>query len=129
MKAKTYTTFESLPDMALIQVRPLVNFKVLPYSATTIWRKCRKGEFPAPIKMSSGTTAWREKVANHVLIKTFCLFDFIFVLISIIIILTRVKNTKKKITNRLFIYIMPDILLLFFFLLFLQFMKKRININ
>ena len=59
MKAKTYTTFESLPDMALIQVRPLVNFKVLPYSATTIWRKCRSGEFPAPIKMSSGITAWK----------------------------------------------------------------------
>ena len=53
------STFDDLPDLALIQVRPLVNFKVLPYSATTIWRKCRKGEFPAPIKMSSGITAWR----------------------------------------------------------------------
>ena len=56
---KAITTFNDLPDMAMIQVRPLVNFKVLPYSATTIWRKCRKGEFPAPIKMSSGITAWR----------------------------------------------------------------------
>ena len=45
--------------MAMIQVRPLINFKVLPYSATTIWRKCRTGEFPAPIKMSSGITAWK----------------------------------------------------------------------
>ena len=43
----------------MIQVRPLINFKVLPYSATTIWRKCRKGEFPAPIKMSAGITAWK----------------------------------------------------------------------
>jgi predicted DNA-binding transcriptional regulator AlpA len=31
----------------------------LPFSATTIWRKCRTGEFPAPIKMSSGITAWK----------------------------------------------------------------------
>ena len=56
---KAITTFNDLPDMAMIQVRRLVNYKVLPYSATTIWRKCRNGEFPAPIKMSSGVTAWR----------------------------------------------------------------------
>ena len=56
---KSITTFNDLPDMAMIQVRPLINFKVLPYSATTIWRKCRTGEFPAPIKMSSGITAWK----------------------------------------------------------------------
>ena len=59
MKAKTHTTFESLPDMALIQIRLLVYYGVVPYSATTIWRKCRSGEFPAPIKISSGITAWR----------------------------------------------------------------------
>jgi predicted DNA-binding transcriptional regulator AlpA len=56
---KPSVTFNDLPDMAMIQVRPLINFKVLPYSATTIWRKCRSGEFPAPIKMSSGITAWK----------------------------------------------------------------------
>lgn len=59
MKAKTHTTFESLPDTALIQIRLLVYYGVVPYSATTIWRKCRNGEFPAPIKISSGITAWR----------------------------------------------------------------------
>ena len=56
---KPSITFNDLPDMAMIQVRSLVNYKVLPYSATTIWRKCRNGEFPTPIKMSSGITAWR----------------------------------------------------------------------
>ena len=56
---KPSVTFNDLPDMAMIQVRPLINFKVLPYSATTIWRKCRSGEFPPPIKMSSGITAWK----------------------------------------------------------------------
>lgn len=56
---KPSTAFNDLPDIAMIQVGPLINFNVLPYSATTIWRKCRTGEFPAPIKMSSGITAWK----------------------------------------------------------------------
>jgi predicted DNA-binding transcriptional regulator AlpA len=73
MKIPAHTTFDALPDVALIQLRPLMNFKVVPYSATTIWRKCRSGEFPSPIKVSTGITAWRvgdiraylEKVANR----------------------------------------------------------------
>lgn len=56
---KPSIAFNDLPDIAMIQVGPLINFNVLPYSATTIWRKCRTGEFPAPIKMSSGITAWK----------------------------------------------------------------------
>ena len=59
MKALPHTTFDALPDVALIQIRPLIHYKVLPYSATTIWRKCKQGEFPKPIKVSSGITAWR----------------------------------------------------------------------
>jgi len=59
MKALANTTFDDLPDVALIQLRPLINFKVVPYSATTIWRKCRNGEFPSTIKVSAGITAWR----------------------------------------------------------------------
>jgi prophage regulatory protein len=51
--------FDELPDIAMIQIRPLLKCKVLPYSATTIWRKCRSGEFPSPIKVSAGITAWR----------------------------------------------------------------------
>jgi predicted DNA-binding transcriptional regulator AlpA len=31
----------------------------VPWSATTLWRKCRAGEFPAPYKLSAGVTAWR----------------------------------------------------------------------
>ena len=56
---KPETKFDDLPDVAMIQIRPLVNYKVLPYSATTLWRKCRSGEFPLPIKVSSGITAWK----------------------------------------------------------------------
>lgn len=58
-RLKPTITFDALPDVALIQLRPLMNFKVVPYSATTIWRKCRSGEFPSPIKVSPGITAWR----------------------------------------------------------------------
>jgi len=53
------TRFDDLPDMALIQIRPLISYGILPYSATTIWRKCRSNEFPKPIKVSKGITAWK----------------------------------------------------------------------
>jgi prophage regulatory protein len=59
MKASPHTTFDELPDVALIQIRQLINYRVLPYSATTVWRKCKLGEFPEPLKVSSGITAWR----------------------------------------------------------------------
>ena len=59
-RTKPNTTFDDLPDVALIQIRPLVDYGVLPYSATTIWRKCRNDDgFPQPIKLSPGITAWR----------------------------------------------------------------------
>ena len=45
MKAPPHTTFDALPDVAFIQIRHLLNYKVVPYSATTIWRLCRDGKF------------------------------------------------------------------------------------
>jgi len=59
MKISPQTTFDALPDVALIQLRPLLQYKVIPYSATTVWRLCRTGKFPRPIKVSPGITAWR----------------------------------------------------------------------
>lgn len=59
MKNSTHTSFDDLPDVALIQIRHLLNYKVLPYSATTIWRKCRTGQFPPAIRVSPGITGWR----------------------------------------------------------------------
>lgn len=32
---------------------------IVPFSATTLWRKVKRGEFPAPLKLSAGITAWR----------------------------------------------------------------------
>jgi predicted DNA-binding transcriptional regulator AlpA len=59
MKISTQTTFDALPDVALIQLRPLLQYKVLPYSATTIWRLAKAGKFPRPTKISPGVTAWK----------------------------------------------------------------------
>ena len=56
---KPSVAFNDLPDMAMIQVQTLIDYEILPYSATTYWRKSRSGEFPSPIKISSGITAWR----------------------------------------------------------------------
>jgi prophage regulatory protein len=56
---KSDIKFDDLPDLALIQIKPLINYRVLPYSATTVWRKCKEGKFPKPIKVSTGITAWR----------------------------------------------------------------------
>lgn len=53
------TRFDDLPDEALIQIRKLLNFGVVPFSGTTIWRKCRTNEFPKPHKVSKGITAFR----------------------------------------------------------------------
>ncbi|UNU73646.1 AlpA family phage regulatory protein [Moraxella nasovis] len=32
---------------------------LLPFSRTTLWRKCNDGTFPKPIRLSSNSTAWR----------------------------------------------------------------------
>lgn len=32
---------------------------ILPISAATIWRGVRAGTFPAPVRLSKGTTAWK----------------------------------------------------------------------
>ena len=59
MKSAPQKPFDDLPDLAMIQLRQLLNYRVIPFSAATIWRKCRSGEFPAPFKVSVGITAWK----------------------------------------------------------------------
>ena len=51
--------FDDLPDEAVIRLRQLMELHLVPFSPTTTWRKCRQGEFPQPIKVSPGITAWR----------------------------------------------------------------------
>lgn len=50
-------TFDELPDSAYLR-QPQV-LKILPFSAATLWRKCKAGEFPKPVKLSVRVTAWR----------------------------------------------------------------------
>jgi prophage regulatory protein len=52
-------TFAALPDEALIRLRQLLALQLVPYSASTLWRRCRSNDFPRPIKVSPGVTAWR----------------------------------------------------------------------
>jgi prophage regulatory protein len=32
---------------------------MVPFSAATLWRRVKSGEFPAPVKLSARVTAWR----------------------------------------------------------------------
>jgi prophage regulatory protein len=51
-------TFDELPDSAFIRLNQLISTRVTPFSASTIWRKVQRGEFPAPTKLSENITAW-----------------------------------------------------------------------
>ena len=32
---------------------------IIPFSSSTLWRKVKSGEFPAPVKLTDSITAWR----------------------------------------------------------------------
>jgi prophage regulatory protein len=47
----------TLPETGFVRQKQLA--AIIPFSRTTLWRKVRAGEFPAPVKLSAGITAWR----------------------------------------------------------------------
>lgn len=55
----------TLPDAGYIRQAQLVGNRgkgiagVIPFSSATLWRKVGSGEFPAPVKLSAGITAWK----------------------------------------------------------------------
>lgn len=58
--------FETLPDCAYIRERDLVAHPrrqgvvgLLPFSASTLWRKVSAGDFPKPQKLGAKISAWR----------------------------------------------------------------------
>lgn len=59
------TAFDQLPDSAFIRQSQLVTDPkrpgpaLLPFSANTLWRKVKSGQFPPPVKLSERVTAWR----------------------------------------------------------------------
>jgi len=56
---QTSNRWAELPDTALVRLAMLVSLGVIPFSASTLWRKVKTGEFPKPIRVSSHITAWR----------------------------------------------------------------------
>jgi prophage regulatory protein len=63
MKRKTPTSliagFDELPDSSLVRLNQLISTSVIPFSATTAWRRVREGTFPKPVNISRQVTAWR----------------------------------------------------------------------
>ncbi len=55
----TSINFDSLPDDALIRLSQLTSWGIICFAPATLWRKCRSGDFPTPIKVSPQITAWR----------------------------------------------------------------------
>lgn len=55
---------DTLPATGYIRQKQLIGAKkqgggIIPFSATTLWRKVAAAQFPAPVKLSAGVTAWR----------------------------------------------------------------------
>lgn len=58
MATLTASTFDNLPATGYIRQAQLIPH-VVPFSSATLWRKCARHEFPAPVKLSERVTAWR----------------------------------------------------------------------
>lgn len=56
-KITSTKTFDHLPDSGYVRQSELLS-NVLPFSAATLWRKVKSGEFVAPTKLSARVTAW-----------------------------------------------------------------------
>lgn len=50
--------FGQLPSTGYVRQSQLIGI-VLPFSAATLWRKVKSGDFPAPVKLGDRITAWR----------------------------------------------------------------------
>ncbi|MCG9027354.1 AlpA family phage regulatory protein [Laribacter hongkongensis] len=54
-----------LPQTGFVRQSTLVGDRrtgtpgILPFSASTLWRRVRNGTFPAPVKLSCRVTAWK----------------------------------------------------------------------
>lgn len=48
----------TLPATGYVRQSQLIPH-IIPFSATTLWRKVKTGDFPKPIKLSQRVTAWR----------------------------------------------------------------------
>lgn len=46
-----------LPATGFVRQKLLLRF--VPFSKSTLWRQVKSGLFPAPVRLSTGITAWR----------------------------------------------------------------------
>ncbi|HEX7687707.1 MAG TPA: AlpA family phage regulatory protein [Burkholderiaceae bacterium] len=58
MTSHTATAFDNLPATGYVRQSQLIPAPV-PFSSATLWRKCKSGDFPKPIKLSARVTAWK----------------------------------------------------------------------
>jgi len=55
----------TLPETGYVRQAQLIGHKrkgivgMIPFSPATLWRKVSSGDFPAPVKLSAGITAWK----------------------------------------------------------------------
>jgi prophage regulatory protein len=51
----------ALQSAAFLRERQLIKGpeRLLPFSSATLWRKVNAGDFPKPVKLGPGITAWR----------------------------------------------------------------------
>ncbi len=53
-----HLSVDALPVTGFIRQSKLIP-NIIPFSAATLWRKVKNGEFPRPIKLSERVTAWK----------------------------------------------------------------------
>jgi prophage regulatory protein len=56
-QAPMLATYGALPVTGFIRQRELL--EIIPFSASTLWRRVRMATFPAPTKLSERVTAWQ----------------------------------------------------------------------
>lgn len=57
MATQNPSTFDNLPATGYVRQAQLIPAPV-PFSSATLWRKCKSGDFPKPVKLSERVTAW-----------------------------------------------------------------------
>ena len=57
MATETKSNFDTLPDTGYLRQAQLIPH-VVPFSSATLWRKCKAGHFPKPVKLSERVSAW-----------------------------------------------------------------------
>lgn len=58
MEESSTTEYGMLPAIDFIRQSQLIPV-IIPFSAVTPWRKVKAAQFPAPVKLLAGVSAWR----------------------------------------------------------------------